>query len=265
MAVSRWSVAVVSVFAGLVLMSASIGEASSVKPISRYFEVQMHASGTLRSDPDCNVNAPCTGDYLTVHYMNWGWIAYALVVYTEQGATRELHLIGLVPRVGGYFTEQVSYSQSNDCVANFSTGGGEAFNRYLASGLKFDFGGNLLSVDTGPPMDRHFSKCGPGTVSHHGANDTLAAWDGLKGPWHYVGVRAPTRRQLLSGRLFVLLAYNARLGVKHSTGGWLHTSCCGSSLVFVFTPFQGGQQAVFNEERRFTRIHPANSSGFKKY
>jgi hypothetical protein len=259
-----WSTALVLVLCGLLLVAAPT-DARHPRKLSRYFEVTIHGGAQLDSRPTCSVN-PCEGNYLTSHAMEGRWVAYALVVYTENGRNRDLHLIGPEPRVAASFTERTTYSQSFDeCRENFSTGGGTSLTVFLASHLKLDYGHGRVSVDTGPPMDRHFSRCGPGTVSDHGANGSRAAWDGLKGPWHYGSVKAPTRRQLLHRRVFVVTGYNQPLGVEHTTSGWPHTSCCGSSLFYSFVRFPGGQKRVFAHERSFKRRHPARGHGFTKF
>jgi hypothetical protein len=233
---------------------------------SRYFEVKFIASGTLNSAPVCTVNMPCSGDYLTGHGMAWQWTAYALVVATQQGRHTTLHLIGPQPRVAAFFNENISWSQRDDCTANFSTGGGENLTGFMATRMRFEDEDGIMSVDTGPPLDQHFSQCGPGTVSPHGREDTLASWDGLDGPWHYAGVRGPTRAQVRSKeRIFVDFAYNLGLGVEHTEAGWLHTSCCGSNLTVIFTRFRGGKKSVLAHERNFKRKHPVTSHGFVTY
>jgi hypothetical protein len=258
-----WS-ALILVLCGLFL--AAPADARHPRKLSRYFEVKINGSAQLDSHPVCSSNRPCEGNYLTGHGIEASWVAYALVVYTENGRHRDLHLIGPEPRLAAYFTERTSYSVSFDeCREDFSTGGGQSLSVFRASPLRLDYGHGRLTVDTGPPIDRHFSRCSRGTVSDHGANGSRAAWDGLKGPWHYGSVKAPTRRQLLHDRVIVVTGYTQPLGGEHTKSGWLHTSCCGSSLFYTFTRFPGGQKSVFRRERSFKRRHPARSHGFTKF
>jgi hypothetical protein len=256
------------VVAALVLSGAIAAIAATpaaARNITRYFDVKIHASGQLHSAPVCNENAPCEGDYLTGHGMDWEWIAYALVVAQQRGNHTTMHLIGPAPRVAAYFVERVSYSRSNDCLEDFSTGHGNRLDRFMAMNhMFFEDQGGLLSVDVGSPLNSHFSRCGPGTVSTHGRDYHYASWDGLDGPWHYAGTRGPTRGQVRTKRVFVDLAYNAGLGVEHTVDGWKHTSCCGSNLTLTFTRFRGGQRNVFAHERSFARHHPVTSHGFTK-
>jgi hypothetical protein len=232
---------------------------------SRYFEVHFIAGGTLDSSSVCTATKPCNGDYLTDHAMAWGWSAYALVVATQHGPHTEMHLIGPQARVAAYFNEKVSWSKSEDCTADFSTGGGLNLDHLMATKMFFEDKNGLLSVDVGPPMSQHFSQCGSSTVSTHGRDFTYASWDGLDGPWHYAGVRGPTRAQVRSGKPFVDLAYNGTIGGEHVKDGWLHSSCCGSNLTLVFTPFPGGKKNVLSYERSFARKHPLTSHGFAPY
>jgi hypothetical protein len=260
--IGRWYAVVALVLLGTF---AGVASPAAAPTTTRYFEVQIHGAGQLNSADACTVYAPCSGDYLTGHDMSWGWIAYALVVAQQQGGHTTMHLIGPQPRVAAYFEETVSYSQSNDCTADFSTGHGNYLDRFMTTTLGFTDRDGVLSVNTGPPMNHHFSQCGPGTVSTHGRDGTPASWDGLRGPWTYTGVRGPTRGQVRSKRIFVDLAYNQGLGVEHTVGGWTHTSCCGSSLVIVFTQFPGGQRNVLRYERGFARRHPVTSHGFTQF
>ncbi len=69
--------------------------------------------------------------------MAWSWVAYALVVAQQQGRHTTLHLIGPQPRVAAYFEEKVSYSQSNDCTEDFSTGHGKYLDRFHDDGTSF--------------------------------------------------------------------------------------------------------------------------------
>ena len=213
----------------------------------------------------CTQTAPCEGDYLTGHGMDWGWIAYALVVAQQKGSHTTMHLIGPRPRVAAFFNENLSHSQSDDCLEDFSTGHGRFLDRFTTTPLRFEDDDGLLSVDVGAPLDRHFSLCGPGTVSAHGRDDTLASWDGLDGPWHYAGVRGPTRGQVRRQRVFVDPAYTLGLGVEHVVDGWKHTSTGGSNLVLVFTRFPGGQRNVLRYERGFAKRHPVTSHGFTQF
>jgi hypothetical protein len=191
---------------------------------SRYFEVHFIAAGTLDSSAACSATMPCNGDYLTDHAMAWGWSAYALVVATQHGTHTEMHLIGPQARVAAYFTETASWSKREDCSADFSTGGGQNLDHLMATRMFFEDKDGLLSVDAGPPMNQHFSRCGSSTVSTHGRNYTYASWDGLDGPWHYAGVRGPTRAQVRSGKPFFYLAYNGAIRGEHIKDGWLHSS-----------------------------------------
>lgn len=243
------------------LVTAPASGASRVP--SRYFEVKLIAAGTLDSTDACSMTMPCSGDYLTDHGMGWGWVAYALVVATQRGSHTTLHLIGPQPRVAAYFNEKASWSQRDDCTANFSTGG--TLTGFMAAKMFFEDEDGMLSVDTGPPIDRHFSQCGPGTVSTHGRDDTYASWDGLDGPWHFTAVRGPTRAQVRTKKVFVDVAYNHSLGGEHTKDGWLHSSCCGSNLTLVFTRFPGGKKSVLSYERTFARKHPVTSRGFAVY
>jgi hypothetical protein len=252
----------VAVLVALVALTLAPTAAGARVP-SRYFEVKFIASGTFNSAPVCTAEAPCEGHNLTGHDMGWGWIAYALVVATQTGSHTMLHLIGPEPRVAGYFTEKVSWSRRDDCNANVTTGGGLA--AFMASRMRFDDRDGRLSVDVGAPLDRHFAVCGLGTVSNHGRDDTLASWDGLKGPWDYKDVRGPTRGEIRRKRVIVDVAYNAGLGISHPKDGWLHTSCCGSNLTLVFTRFSGGQNNVLAYERKFVRKHPVTSHGLEPY
>jgi hypothetical protein len=250
----------------VVLAALAAGPATAAaRAPSRYFEVHFLAGGTLDSSVVCSENKPCNGDYLTDHAMAWQWSAYALVVATQRGSHTEMHLIGPQARVAAYFTETVSWAKKEDCNVNFSTGGGQNLDHYMATKMFFEDRDGLLSVETGPPMSQHFSQCGSNTVSTHGRDYTYASWDGLDGPWHYAGVRGPTRAQVRSQKLFVDLAYNGRIGGEHVKDGWLHSSCCGSNLTMVFTPFPGGKQSVLSHERNFTRKHPVTSHGFAPY
>ena len=268
----RLVVLIGAVVLGVAFGSVGGASTSTRPPVHRYFEVQVIAGGTLNSQEVCSAVKPCSGDgRLEAHALDWNWTAYALVVYTDHGryGDLDLHLIGPRPRVAALFTEATVFSglMTPPCKAYFSTGGGRNYSKHLlATNLELEPIGERLNVLPGHPMDRHFSRCGQGTVSLHGRNNSLAAWDGLEGPWSYVAVRAPTRRQLLyAHRPIVVKAYVKALGGEHSTGGWLHTSCCGSSLLFVFRPFRGGKTNVFKEERRFARLHPIASAGFNQF
>lgn len=248
------------------LVALSLAPTAAVARVpSRYFEVKFVASGSFNSAPVCTAEVPCEGDYLTGHGMGWGWIAYALVVATQTGSHTMLHLIGPEPRVAGYFSETVSWSVRDDCTANVTTGGGQGLGAFMASRMRFSDRDGKLSVDTGAPLDSHFAVCGLGTVSDHGRDDTLASWDGLKGPWSYKDVRGPKRGEIRSKHVIVDLAYNAGLGISHTKDGWLHTSCCGSNLTLVFTRFPGGQNNVLAYERKFVRKHPVTSHGLAPY
>jgi hypothetical protein len=251
----------------------SVGAAGTAKraPVHRYFEVQVLGGGTLNSQEFCTEQKPCSGDgRLEAHALDWSWTAWALVVYTDHGrfGDLDLHLIGPRPRVSALFTEATTFSGlTPGCDAYFSTGGGRDYSKHLlATNFELEPVGERLTVDAGRPMDRHFSRCGKGTASVHGRDNSPAAWDGLDGPWNYVAVRAPTRHQLLFARRpIVIKGYVQSLGGEHATGGWMHTSCCGSSLFFVFRPFRGGKTNVFKEEKRFARLHPITSTGFNQF
>jgi len=248
------------------MFAVAVPASGTARAPSRYFEVRIRASGSLGSKPVCTANVPCEGDYLTGHGLGWDWIAYALVVAVQQGHHTQLHLIGPKPRIAANFDDGTSHSHSDDCHANFSTGGRYAlFGAFMATRLGFADKDGILSVDAGPPMDSHFSQCGQGTVSSHGLSGGTSAWDGLKGPWNYSHVRGPTRGQVRHRSRFDLIAYNQSLGGEHTTGGWLHTSCCGSSLSLSFIRFPGGSRSVFERERNFVRCHPVTSTGFKYY
>ncbi|HMH48430.1 MAG TPA: hypothetical protein VK538_12040 [Solirubrobacteraceae bacterium] len=68
-----------------------------------------------------------------------------------------------------------------------------------------------------------------------------------------------------SGKPFVDLAYNRGIGGEHIKDGWLHSSCCGSNLSIVFTPFPGQKKSVLSHERNFARKHPVTSDAFAPY
>jgi hypothetical protein len=249
-----------------VLVALTAGAAmGATRPPSRYFEVHLIAAGTLDSMPVCSDTKPCEGDWLTSHAFGWGWSADALIVATQRGKNTELHLIGPQARVAAYFNETASWSKREDCTANFSTGGNQNLNHFMATKMFLEDQNGLLSVDVGAPMDQHFSQCGSGTVSTHGRDYTYASWDGLDGPWHYAGVRGPTRAQVRSGKPFFYIAYNKAISGEHVKDGWLHSSCCGSNLAVVFTPFPGGKKSVLSHERKFARKHPVSSHGFAPY
>jgi hypothetical protein len=254
-----------SILAATLAAVTAVPATGATSPPSRYFEIHFIAAGTLDSLAVCSTTKPCEGNWLTGHALAWQWSAYALVVATQHGTHTELHLIGPQALVAANFTEKASWSKSEDCTANFSTGGGLNLNHYMATRMRLEDEDGVLSVDVGAPIDRHFSQCVSSTVSTHGREDTLVSWDGLDGPWHYAGVRGPTRAQVRSQKPFVDLAYNLPIGGEHTKDGWLHTSCCGSSLTIVFTPFPGGKKSVLSHERNFARKHPATSHGFAAY
>jgi hypothetical protein len=68
-----------------------------------------------------------------------------------------------------------------------------------------------------------------------------------------------------SGTPFLDSAYNGSIGGEHIKDGWLHSSCCGSNLAIIFTPFPGSKKSVLSHERNFARKHPVTSHGFAPY
>lgn len=249
-------------FAGMTAVS------TSASTVTRYFEVLIQAGGQLDSGADCfgsETACPLGAEYLIEHDMSWGWKAYALVVAQRTGRHTTMHLIGPVPRVAAYFTEETDHSFSDPCFADFSTGDRTNLTRYLPLAVRFEDDNGHLRLSVGAPVSNHFAQCGQGTVSQHGRDATAASWDGLKGPWDYAGVRGPTRYQVLNKSTIVDPAWSQGLGVTHSAGGWPHKSGGGSSLILAFTRFAGGQNNVLAYERAFVRRHPINSSGFAEY